>query len=653
MTWKTEERNRRRGGQASALILIGLLAACGNPAPTSTPPATANAGPTSVAHAPEIRFGLIGEVTQTNVWGLFDSSGYSYNNYAVRSGYWPRLYGLSLPDYKFEAIAASGPPSAIHQEGGLYAATVVLKPDLKWSDGTPFTAEDVAFTANTAVAFQLGFDWANYYSAAWLDHAEAVDSHTVKYYFNQAPNVGVWQYGVLQGPIVQDQFWATQVAGASALLPPSDLVAQIGTLKARVADLEQQVGILNYSAVTSQGEGARVIQSGLKRQIGDLDKALNDLAKAQGSFDEAMNAARSALYSLDDQNEPHLGASTPVAGSGADSGYQNKMEASYPVQTPNFDRAVYKSFVTLAAAEAALQAGQVDVVLDPTSPGPLTTLSLETPGLMKSPTRSMRFLVMNTQAGALSSQSLRQALACLIDQDQLAGALGGSGIALNSFIAPQETEWYEPSASLPCHGLDASSRLTQAVQALKAAGFTWTAEPSAQAAGVGLKGPDGKDLPTIALLVPQSDAVRGAAGEYILAEASRLGIEASAQPVSDDRLDFQVFSSHRYDMALLGWRTSLYPGYLCDWFGAGRPFQYSGSDVIAECRQLDATSNLETAEQAVGAIQKGLSQDVPFVPLYSQTSYDVRDKVNYPFNEVLGGLAGVYGAPNLAIPQSP
>lgn len=101
-------------------------------------------------------------------------------------------------------------PSEVTQDGEEYSATVKLRTDLHWTDGSPFTAEDVAFTANTVLAFELGYDWSTYYSLEYLLRVEAVDSNTVKYYFKQKPNVGIWQYGVLQAPIVQKDFGSWQ-----------------------------------------------------------------------------------------------------------------------------------------------------------------------------------------------------------------------------------------------------------------------------------------------------------------------------------------------------------------------------------------------------------------------------------------------------------
>ena len=125
-------------------LLIFLFASCApqpfdfaqgrsSPVPTSVPSPMPPPAPTatSIPHASEIRFALIGNVTPVNVWALFDAKGYSYNNYAVMAGYWPRLYQLSIPDRNFEPMAASGMPSAFQEEGSFYTASVPLRSDFK------------------------------------------------------------------------------------------------------------------------------------------------------------------------------------------------------------------------------------------------------------------------------------------------------------------------------------------------------------------------------------------------------------------------------------------------------------------------------------------------------------------------------------------
>lgn len=216
--------------QRLACLLLLLPAACAPPAAVNVPPpviATPIASPAVALHAPEIRFALIGNATNANVWALFDSKGYSYNDYAIRSGYWPRLYDLTIPDGQFEPQAALGLPSVVQAEGSLFTATVRLRPDLLWTDGSAFTADDAVFTINTSLGFGLGFDWHAFYDPDWLDHASAPNPNTVKFYFRRAPNVAVWQYGALQGPIVQKKYWASRIEKATALLPSAESTARV------------------------------------------------------------------------------------------------------------------------------------------------------------------------------------------------------------------------------------------------------------------------------------------------------------------------------------------------------------------------------------------------------------------------------------------
>jgi ABC-type oligopeptide transport system substrate-binding subunit len=129
-----------------------------------------------------------------------------------------------------------------------------------------------------------------------------------------------------------------------------------------------------------------------------------------------------------------------------------------------------------------------------------------------------------------------------------------------------------------------------------------------------------------------------------------VGIQLVVQSVDPERLRYAVFSSHQYDLAILGWHVSEYPGYLCDWFGAGNPFGVHSNYLQSSCEALNSTGDLTTAQQDVFGIQSTLVHDLPFIPLYSNATYDAYRSIRYPFTEVQNGLSGIYGAPSLAIP---
>jgi len=644
--------------RARLLALAGLfailLASCAgrSAAPAST--ALPNPSATPVPHAPEIRFALVGDVTDVNVWALFDAKGYSYNNYALRNEYWPRLYRLSIPGRQFEPMAASAIPSSVQQEGNFYTATVPLRSDLKWTDGNPFTADDVAFTVNTALSFQLGFDWRDFYNPDYLDHAQAVDAHTIKFFFKKPPNVGLWQYGALQGPVIQKAYWSPKIAATIKLLPASGLIPQIGALKLQVADLQNKVAVLNLKMTTTtmSADELRQAQADLKTQQGDLDKATNDLAKAVSNLDNTLSAARQSLYVLGHANEPTLGNWIPA---GQQNGvWVNKVNPLHPFGEPHFDRASYQVFPSEDDALTALVNGEMDSILEPD--GLSLKWAKQFSGnssiiVKASPTESLRFVIFNNGNSNIANPVLHQALACMIDQQNLSN-LEGQAVPPDFFVVSGGPFSSNTNSIFPCKGLDDASRLAQAVKLLNSAGYSWGQAPSGSVAGQGLKLPNGESFTSIVLLAPKSDSPRTLAATYIQQRVSVLGIPLTVQLVSQDEINYAVFSSGRYDMALLGWRVSEYPGYLCDWFGDGNPFHYDGSRLKSACEALNSTSDLESARKQVYQIQSVLTKDLPFIPLYSGVTYDVYRNIIYPFDSMLGGLSGNYGASSLAIPAS-
>ncbi|WP_424531337.1 ABC transporter substrate-binding protein [Sphaerisporangium viridialbum] len=79
---------------------------------------------------------------------------------------------------------------------------VKLRQGVKWSDGTPFTAKDVAFT------FGLGkMETIPYHNVwEWLKNVEATDDQTVKFTFSTA-NYQEWDFNLYNRAIVPEHLW--------------------------------------------------------------------------------------------------------------------------------------------------------------------------------------------------------------------------------------------------------------------------------------------------------------------------------------------------------------------------------------------------------------------------------------------------------------
>ncbi|MFC4586343.1 ABC transporter substrate-binding protein [Sphaerisporangium corydalis] len=80
---------------------------------------------------------------------------------------------------------------------------VKIRPGVKWSDGQPFTAKDVAFT------FGLGkMETIPYHQLwEWLKDVQAVDDQTVKFTFSTA-NYQEWDFNLYNRAIVPEHLWS-------------------------------------------------------------------------------------------------------------------------------------------------------------------------------------------------------------------------------------------------------------------------------------------------------------------------------------------------------------------------------------------------------------------------------------------------------------
>ena len=163
-----------------------------------------------------------------------------------------------------------------------------LRPQARWHDGTPITAEDVAWSFETLVS-QGNPQYRFYYSA--VASAEALDAARVRFTFSESDNREL-PLIVGQLPILPKHYWATRDFGATTLEPPlgsgpyqiREFEAGRFTIRERVEDywgrdLAVRRGMQNFQTIrTDFFRDATPIRLALK--AGDIDYRLENQAKA-------------------------------------------------------------------------------------------------------------------------------------------------------------------------------------------------------------------------------------------------------------------------------------------------------------------------------------------------------------------------------------
>jgi len=597
-----------------------------------------------------LRYAILAPTTFVNIWSLFDKEGASYENYAVQGEYWPRLYHLAAPNYELTPLLADGFPSPVTQEGEFFIATLSLLPDLAWSDGSPITAKDVAFTVNTALKFELGLNWAEFYNKETLHHLEALDSQTIKYYFSSPPNAGNWQHGALIGVFASQTFWEPKISEAKKLLPliEDDLLMSEYQIQIDALQVEAENFAENMQNVNEKTAEYRGLEQLLNDRQFRRDSFKKKLELAQREKREKFTAARAALFALDDARESHAGNWQLFA-------EEEFFTENITLAPSFFDKTRYTLYKRDAALQALLE-NEADFILSPDglTADEITQLSAD-PAIHFAESRSnnIRFLAFNHDRRPLNDISLRRALSCLIDPEFLAtDILNGAVVPALGWVHPENIGWYPGQIEPPCAGLDADARLAAGARLLKMAGYLWEQEPGPNHVGKGLKLPSGEDFPSITIIAPRDDPFRANAAIHIEAMARSLGIPVTADIIPADDLFFAVYGVGDYDLAIVGWSLSIYPEYLCDFFGKENIYNYINAVLDAKCAQFLRTSDISQALEQLYEIEILFLDDLPAVPLFSTKVIEPYRNFSLPFDGFLDGIgSGLYGAPALLKPE--
>jgi len=626
--------------------------------PTNEPPPPPAEAASPYNRAEFVRMAILSDIDGLNPWYLFDTTGSSYWNYVATSAYYPTLYALSNQRWDWVPYLADGLPEDIAQEGDFYVGTVKIKPDLKWSDGSPLTAKDIAYTANTSLVFSLAGNWVGYYNPAVLDRVEAVDDVTVKFYYTVVPGLPIWQYGALLGPIVNAAYWepltADLVAQAEALDPDAEDYLELITplqaeLEAIPTDNEPTYGGIKFS---KWEPGAYV------------EDVFNDQWSFLGTVEEQYTDGAYHEYNED------MGYDFTAYG---DPSGDMSLDLTWG---PYFDTFIFPVY-SQDAAYLALQSGEVDMVLNPSglSKGLREQLDADPNiNIIRNAQNGFRYIEFNQARPYFMNEqgmALRQAIACMINHDLLVTNVLQNQVEPVYTLVPEGlTYWYNPDVPVYCKGMGEAERLNEAVQILKDAGFTWDEEPSYNEGsaresgfvyGKGIKTPDGVAIPELDFQAPGPgyDPLRATIAVHIEQWLKALGI-----PVTMSYTPFNTIlaneNSGEFDIIMLGWGLTSFPSYLCDFF-TGATGVADGSDNISyvsptlneQCNRFYSETDIEAAKQIAFDMQVTLATELPYITLFTNPIYDaVSNSITYPYTEVFDGLQGLYSAWQIVMPAA-
>ena len=163
-----------------------------------------------------------------------------------------------------------------------------LRPEARWHDGTPITADDVVWSFEALV--EKGMPFYRYYYSA-IDSAEALSTHRVRFNFKESGNQ---ELPLITGqlPVLPKHYWASRDFSATTLDPPlgsgpyriQKFEAGRYIVQERVTDywganLPVRRGMNNFDTIRTEFfRDATPIRLALK--AGDIDFRLENQSKA-------------------------------------------------------------------------------------------------------------------------------------------------------------------------------------------------------------------------------------------------------------------------------------------------------------------------------------------------------------------------------------
>lgn len=585
---------------------------------------------TAVMAAGTVNFAMLEDITTTNIWALLGPSASSWNFYPTLNKY-STLYGQADLTYQVVPGVADGfwtPLQKVTEDGTTYyVSTVHLMKGLKWSDGTPFTADDVVFSYNVPFKTEMPGNWISNIDPAVFAKIEKVNDYTVKFYLHKPS--GEFIYGILMSTLVQKKYWEPVYEKALKQADPAKYLMSYGP------------------TLDEPSLGPITISKWQKGAYMEDTAAANYAFKGQQEIEYANGAVRYII--------PKLGMDNTYYGT-AEGTVTNKF-----VTGPYVDSIIYRIYQNQAAAVAALLKGEVDYILNPNGMQKGFVEQLKSnPNIkvVENPALGFKYLSFNTRKFPMNIKAFRVAIAYLIDRDLLANkVLQGAAIPLASVVPPANKFWYDPNLKPYGEGMTTIQRYEAAIKTLKDAGFKWLVDPVIKNGqltqrGMGLIAPNGQMIKQVNMLAPSAgyDPMRSTAALWIEKWANDIGI-----PIVADLTGFNtILSAVRdlsFDMYILGWGIPIYPSYIKDFFyskyaGVGG-FNDSGYDNPAfdkAANEFVDQTNMDKAREYAFKAEEMINADVPYIVLFTTPIIEAyrTDKVSFAYTDTPDGIQSGY-----------
>jgi ABC-type transport system substrate-binding protein len=323
---------------------------------------------------------------------------------------------------------------------------------------------------------------------------------------------------------------------------------------------------------------------------------------------------------------------------------------------------IFSIYGSQDAAFLALANGEVDYVINPLGLSRGLQEQAEKGEGITSYTNAdygMYYIAFNMNKFPMSDYAFRQALDIVIDKEFVVNSvLAGVVFPMYSTMPPGNGYWHNPEVPKPYVGMTREERVNLAVQTLKDAGWSWETEPAWNAdtedvdPGVGIKGPDGQEIPDLTILGPGPayDPIRATFNQWISEWARELGMPVESELTGFNTILGPVFVDANYDMYILGWSLGnvAFPNYYYDFWHSSQCTADTGNyntpcfkndeyDALVE--EFMSTADLDRAQEIVYELQVILADQRPYIPLFYKQTIDLaHEKVIYPYTETLGGI---------------